>query len=163
REWAKSGWEVTLVGLTSGDPRREATEPLGDGALEVIRVQRPAYEKQNLAERLVWTVVSNLLLVKAAFGSMRRPALVLFPCSPPLLLVFIAPLNLIIRKKLVYRITDFHPECLIAERGASFFAKLLLRLTQFWRRRIDMFEVLGLDQARRLAEIGIPEERIHLK
>ena len=26
-----------------------------------------------------------------------------------------------------------------------------------------MFEVLGLDQARRLAESGIPEERIHLK
>ena len=28
---------------------------------------------------------------------------------------------------------------------------MLLRLTQFWRRRVDMFEVLGVDQARRLA------------
>src|SRR5262249_31500568 len=40
---------------------------------------------------------------------------------------------------------------------------LLLRLTNFWRRRIDAFEVLGVDQARRLAEIGIAEKRIQLK
>ena len=95
---------------------------------------------------------------------MRRADAVLFTGSPPLMLHFIAPLNLIIRKQLIYRITDFHPECLIAERGqAGFLVNLLLRLTRFWRRRIDMFEVLGLDQARRLAEIGIPEERIRLK
>ena len=31
----------------------------------------------------------------------------------------------------------------------------LLRLTYFWRRRVDTFEVLGLDQARRLTDIGI--------
>ena len=43
------------------------------------------------------------------------------------------------------------------------FLHLLLRLTQFWRRRIDAFEVLGLDQARRLADSGIAEERIRLK
>ena len=88
----------------------------------------------------------------------------LFTGSPPLLLHFIAPLRLFIRTELIYRITDFHPECLIAERGqAGFLLNLLLRLTQFWRRRVDMFEVLGLDQARRLADIGIPRERIRLK
>jgi hypothetical protein len=164
REWAKSGWEVTLVGLTSGEARREAAEPIGEGTLEVIRVRRPAYEKQRLAERLIWTIVSNLLLVKAAFGSMRRADAVLFTGSPPLMLHFIAPLNLLIRTKLIYRITDFHPECLIAERGqAGFVLNVLLRLTQFWRRRVDMFEVLGLDQAGRLAGVGIPEERIRLK
>ena len=164
REWARNGWAVTLVGLTSGDPRREAAEPIGEGTLEVIRVHRPTYEKQRLAERLIWTIVSNLLLVKAAFGSMRQADAVLFTGSPPLLLHFIAPLNLIIRTKLIYRITDFHPECLIAERGqAGFPLNVLLHFTQFWRRRVDMFEVLGLDQARRLASIGIPEERICLK
>ena len=164
REWAKSGWGVTLVGLASGEPRREAAETVGEGTLEVIRIRRPTYKKQKLAERVVWTIVSNLLLVKAAFGSMRRADAVLFTGSPPLMLHFIAPLNLIIRRKLIYRITDFHPECLIAERGqVGFLVNVLLRLTQFWRRRIDMFEVLGLDQARRLAAIGIPEERVRLK
>ena len=38
-----------------------------------------------------------------------------------------------------------------------------MRVTRFWRRRIDAFEVLGLDQARRLAESGIAEARIRLK
>jgi hypothetical protein len=164
REWATSGWAVTLVGLTSGEPRREAAEPIGEGALEVIQIRRPTYEKQRLAERLLWTIVSNLLLVKAAFGSIRRADAVLFTGSPPLMLHFIAPLNLITRKKLIYRITDFHPECLIAERGqAGILVNVLLRLTRFWRRRVDMFEVLGFDQTRRLVESGIPEERIQLK
>jgi hypothetical protein len=117
-----------------------------------------------MAERLVWTVVSNLLLLKAAFGAMRQADTVLFTGSPPLMLHFIAPLNMIIKRRLIYRITDFHPECLIAEHGRSgFLVNLLLRLTQFWRRRIGTFEVLGLDQALRLSESGIPEERIRLE
>ena len=95
---------------------------------------------------------------------MRRADAVLFTGSPPLMLHFIAPLNLLLRKQLIYRITDFHPECLIAERGRSgLILALLLRLTQFWRRRVDAFEVLGVDQARRLADSGIAEERIRLK
>jgi hypothetical protein len=79
------------------------------------------------------------------------------------MLHFIAPLNLFLRKKLIYRITDFHPECLIAERRNSVILNLLLRLTRFWRRRVNTFEVLGVDQARRLAESGIGEDRICLK
>jgi hypothetical protein len=165
REWAKSGWAVTLVGLTSGEPRREETvAPIGEGTLDVIRVRRPAYEKQRLGDRLIWTVVSNVLLLKAALPSMRRADAVLFTGSPPFMLHFVAPLNLLIRTELIYRITDFHPECLIAERGqASFLITMLLRLTHFWRRRVDIFEVLGLDQARRLAGFGIPEKRMRLK
>ena len=56
---------------------------------------------------------------------MRRADVVLFTGSPPLMLHFIAPLNLLLRKRLIYRITDFHPECLIAERGGG---GLMLRL-----------------------------------
>jgi hypothetical protein len=164
REWARSGWLVTLIGLTSGKSRREVAEPIGDGSVEIVRIYRRPYQKQKLRERLVWTIVTNLLLLKAAFGCMRRADAVLFTGSPPLLLHFISPLNLITRTRLIYRITDFHPECLIAERGrAGFLLKALLRLTEFWRRRVDMFEVLGLDQTRRLAEAGIPAERICLK
>jgi hypothetical protein len=73
---------------------------------------------------------------------------------------------LLLRKRLIYRITDFHPECLIAERRSGrfgFVLSLLLRLTWFWRRRIDEFEVLGLDQVHRLEDGGIANERIRLK
>src|SRR6516165_8527497 len=164
RQWASEGWAVTLVGLTSGPSNRQAVEPVGDGSLEVLRIHRHTYKKQKFVARLVWTVVSNILLLSAAFRAMRRADAVLFTGSPPLMLHFIAPLNLLLRKRLIYRITDFHPECLIAERGRSGFAlRLLFRLTQFWRRRVDVFEVLGIDQSRRLTESGIPGDKIYLK
>ena len=164
RQWATEGWAVTLVGLTSGPSNRQAAEVVGDGSLEVIRVHRDTYKKQKFVARLVWTVVSNVLLLAAAFSAMRQANAVLFTGSPPLMVHFIAPLNLLLRKHLIYRITDFHPECLIAERGNSgLILGLLLRLTHFWRRRIDEFEVLGMDQARRLAESGIADDRIRMK
>ena len=135
-----------------------------DWSLEILRIHRPTYKKQKVVSRLIWTMVSKILLLRGAFSAMRRADAVLFTGSPPLMLHFIAPLNLFLRKKLIYRITDFHPECLIAERGrAGFVLGLLLRLTQFWRRRIDQFEALGFDQARRLAECGIEADRIVLK
>jgi len=164
REWAREGWDVTLVGFTSGKTSCIAAEPTGDGSLEVLRIHRRTYKKQKFVSRLVWTVASNILLLAAAFRGMRRSDAVLFTGSPPLMVHFIVPLNLLLRKRLIYRITDFHPECLIAERGSSgLILRLLLQLTHFWRRRIDEFEVLGIDQARRLEECGITAERIRLK
>jgi hypothetical protein len=164
REWASKGWAVTLAGLTSGQSGRQATEAVGPGSVEVVRVHRRAYQKQKFVSRVVWTIFSNVLLLSVAFRAMRKADAVLFTGSPPLMLHFIAPLNLLLRKQLIYRITDFHPECLIAERGRSGpILDLLLRLTRFWRRRIDEFEVLGVDQARRLAESGIAEGRIRMK
>jgi Glycosyl transferase 4-like domain len=164
REWAREGWAVTLVGLTSGPSNRQAAEVVGDGSLEVLRIHRRTYKKQKFLARLIWTVVSNILLLSAAFRAMRRSDAILFTGSPPLMVHFIAPLNLLLRKRLIYRITDFHPECLIAERGSSgLILRLLLRLTQFWRRRVDLFEVLGIDQARRLEDCGIAAGRMRLK
>jgi Glycosyl transferase 4-like domain len=164
RQWASEGWAVTLVGLTSGPSSREARVQVGDGSLEVLRVHRRAYQKQKFVARLAWTLVSNVLLLGTAFKAMWRADSVLFTGSPPLMVHFIAPLNVLLRKRLIYRITDFHPECLIAERGRDGpVLRLLLLLTRFWRHRVDSFEVLGLDQARRLAENGIPEARVRLK
>ena len=163
QQWAREGWAVTLVGLTSGVSSHQAAEPVGEGSIEVLRVHRRTYRKQKFISRLVWTVVSNVSLLAAAFPAMRRADTVLFTGSPPLMVHFIAPLNLLLRKRLIYRITDFHPECLIAERGSGRFLSVLLGLTRFWRRRVDAFEVLGVDQARRLAEDGIANDRIVLK
>ena len=163
-QWARQGWAVTLVGLTSGESNTSVPERVGEGALNIIRVHRPKYQKQNFIERLFWTAMSNMRLLRTAFTAMWRADAILFTGSPPLMVHFIGPLNILLRKKLIYRITDFHPECLIAERGApSLTLRLLLRLTRFWRRRVDAFEVLGLDQARRLAESGIASDRVLLK
>ena len=164
RQWARDGWAVTLVGLTSGESSYQAAEPIGNGSVEVRRIHRRTYQKQKFFSRLLWTVGSNLLLLRTAFPSMRQADTVLFTGSPPLMVHFIAPLNILLRKRLIYRITDFHPECLIAERGRSgVVLGALLRLTLFWRRRVNSFEVLGADQAQRLAESGIPQTRMRLK
>jgi hypothetical protein len=164
REMASEGWIVTLVGLTTGNSVREPLQAIGKGSIAVVRIHRPTYQKQNFIARVLWTLVSNFLLVRAAFGAMRGADAVLFTGSPPLLLHFVVPINLFLRRKLVYRITDFYPECLIAERGRSnLLLELLLRITRFWRRRIDEFEVLGMDQARRLTDMGIQRSRIQLR
>jgi hypothetical protein len=74
------------------------------------------------------------------------------------------PANLLLRKRLTYRITDFHPECLIAELGQRpLWLQFFLYWTLFLRRRVHRFEVLGEDQRRRLLENGIPAERIVLR
>jgi hypothetical protein len=163
RELADQGLAVTLVGLTSGESTLDPAKRVGQGTIENIRVHRPTYDKQSFRSRIIWTVFSNLLLLRAAFGALRRADAVIFTGSPPLMLHFIVPLNLLLRKQLIYRISDFYPECFIAARGQrGLLLGLLLRLTNFWRRRIDTFEVLGMDQARRLAEYGIAGTRIHL-
>lgn len=164
REWAERGFAVTLVGLTSGPRSRELPVRAGSGSVEIIRVHRPKYQKQKFVERLIWTVASNVALLRSAFAAMRAADVVLFTGSPPLMLHFIAPLNVALKKRLIYRIMDFHPECLIAERGkCGFLLHSLLSLTHFWRRRISSFEVLGQDQAVRLHAIGIPDGRIEIK
>ncbi|WP_157100549.1 hypothetical protein [Rhodoplanes sp. Z2-YC6860] len=122
------------------------------------------YDKTDTLRRLLWTIKTNNRLLWRLWREMRTADTILFTGSPPLLIHWMAPANLLLRKRLVYRITDFHPECAIAQRGsAGLLLNLLYRLTVFWRRRIDQFEVLGKDQIARLCEIGIPAERIELK
>jgi hypothetical protein len=68
------------------------------------------------------------------------------------------------RAKLVYRITDFYPEVIIAAWGKPNVPFLLLqRLTWFLRRRVDEFQVLGEDQRALLIAGGVAPERIILK
>src|SRR5207244_132877 len=91
REWAWDGWAVTLVGLTSGSSERDLPEAVGPGTVEIVRIHRRALDKRKFVARLLWTVVSNLLLVKAAFNAMRRADAVLFTGSPPLMIHFVMP------------------------------------------------------------------------
>ena len=159
---AERGHDVTLIGLSSGkgSVRRETR---GKGSLVEIRLSTRPVPRTSFVARLVWTAVTNLRLVAAGFGALRAADGILFTGSPPLLIHLLAPLRMLWRGRLIYRITDFHPECLIAARDRPSHAlNLLLGLTNFWRRRIDGFEVLGLDQMKRLRETGVREERIAL-
>ena len=162
RALAGLGHDVTLVGLSSTE-NSTRHETIGKGSLTEVRLLTSAVPRASLATRLLWTIWTNLRLVWASFGALRRADGILFTGSPPFLIHLLAPLRFLWRGRLVYRITDFHPECLIAAQPrASGALALMLALTKFWRRRVGGFEVLGRDQWKRLAESGIDEARITL-
>lgn len=160
---AERGHEMTLVGLASATAST-VKRNIGKGSLTEIRLQARPVPRGSLVTRLLWTIWTNLRLVWAAFGPMRAADGILFTGSPPFLIHLLVPLKFLWRGRLVYRITDFHPECLIAAQDRPSRALgALLGLTNFWRRRVDRFEVLGEDQMRRLRDgAGIPADRIAL-
>lgn len=159
---AEQGHDVTLIGLASGtgSVRREAR---GRGTLKELRLAARPVPRGSLVGRLMWTLWTDLRLVMSGFRDLRATDGVLFTGSPPFMIHLLAPLKFLWRGRLVYRITDFHPECLIAAQARpSRMLALLLALTNFWRRRIDGFEVLGIDQKRRMSATGVGPERIAL-
>jgi hypothetical protein len=163
RERARAGRSVVLYGLSSLQPSVDV-ERHRHGFLKVVRVKVQPYDKSALLKRALWTLRTNTLLLWRAFPDILRSKEVIFTGSPPFLLHLLAPLNLLLRKKLTYRITDFFPECLMAEYGRTpTLLRWLYWLTVFWRRRVSQFEVLGEDQRQRLAEIGIENDRIVLR
>ncbi|MFL6193997.1 MAG: hypothetical protein ACJ75H_07490 [Thermoanaerobaculia bacterium] len=154
---------MVLAGLSSTADSVEEESP-GAGRLRIVRLQARTYDRADFKTRALWTARTNLSLVRRLWADLRRADEVLFTGSPPFLVHLLAPLNLLLRKRLTYRITDFHPECLMAEMGRPPLPiRLFHRWTVFLRRRVHRFEVLGEDQRERLREIGIRPERIVLK
>ena len=163
RKLAAAGERVVLVGLASGG-NALSEEQLGAGKLQTVKIAARPYDKTDFARRLLWTIRVNTRLTRRAWPYLKQTRRIVFTGSPPLFLHWIAPANLWLRKELVYRITDFHPECAMVGRARpSLLLNMLYRITLFWRRRVHMFEALGHDQMARLQEIGIPAERIRYR
>ncbi len=160
---AGEGHHVTLIGFASQARADRCEQTAAGGRLHVQFLDRSAYDKSKLIKRAWWTLSANLKLLGRARAAVKSADEVIFTGSPPYLLHFIAPANFIWRKRLVYRITDFHPECLMAEYDAPpLWLRAIYRMTLFWRRRVPMFEAIGEDQCARLAAIGIGAERMRL-
>lgn len=163
RERAARGEDVVLAGLSSTASSVEEERP-GAGRLRIVRVRARLYDRANLRVRALWTARTDLALLWRLRRELARCDEILFTGSPPFLIHLLVPLNLLLRKRLTYRITDFHPECLMAEMERVPAAlRLFHRWTVALRRRVDRFEVLGEDQRERLLGIGIRPERIALK
>jgi hypothetical protein len=163
RERAAAGEDVVLAGLSS-TAGSVAEERPGAGRLRIIRIQARSYDRADFRTRALWTARTNVRLLWRLRRELSRADEVLFTGSPPFLIHLLVPLNLLLGKRLTYRITDFHPECLMAEMGR---APAALRLFHRWtvalRRRVHGFEALGEDQRERLLAMGIPPGRIVLK
>ena len=166
RRRAAAGEDVVLAGLSStGDALGD--EAVGGGRLRVVRRRTATYDRADLRARALWTARTNLGLLWRARRFLLAADEILITGSPPFLLHLALPLAMLLRKRLTYRITDFHPECLMAEIADSGRVPRSLRafhrLTLALRRRVDGFEVLGEDQRQRLLEQGIPAGRIVLQ
>ncbi len=158
---------MVLAGLSSTADSVTEERP-GGGRLRIVRRRAAAYDRADFRTRALWTARTDLGLVWRLRRELRAADEILFTGSPPFLIQLLVPLNLLLGKRLTYRITDFHPECLMAETLAETARvpaplRLFHRWTVALRRRVDRFEVLGEDQRRRLLEIGIDPERIELK
>jgi hypothetical protein len=164
REYARdNGWEVVLLGLSSAGSSR-IEEQQGLGRLTIIAVRAKRDDPSRLWRRLFWTLRADLKLIAAGFREVWNCDQIIFTESPPFLLHFLVPLNLLLRKRLVYRITDFYPEGIMAALGSRPWSlRLLYHWTCFLRRRVDQIQVLGYDQANRLRESSVRPERIILK
>jgi hypothetical protein len=118
RELAAAGHDVSLVGFSSRQSSCEI-ERIADGQLLTRRLHRPAYDRDSLLARAWWTLGANLTLLWGARRELRGCDEIRFTGSPPYLLHFVMPLALLLRVRTRYRITDFHPECLVAALGHS--------------------------------------------
>ncbi len=163
RDYAREGRDVTLVGLSTSRPGVEQ-EQHGRGRLTIVRLAGRPYDKTSWLGRMRWTLATDLRLVREVARRRCETDEILFTGAPPFLLHFLVPANLWWRRQLVYRITDFWPECLMAAlERPSLLLRAFWRWTCFLRRRVDSFQALGEDQRRRLLAIGIPDERIRIK
>lgn len=162
RRTAAEGRRVYLIGLTRG-PASEEISP--DKSLTIQKLKVNPYEKTRLIRRLLWSLSTNLRLVRTVFRYPdSRGADIKFTGAPPFLLYFIVILKYLRGARLIYRITDFYPEAIAAHLGRySIVLALLERVTWLLRRKVDLFEVLGEDQRALLLRGGIPPHCIVVK
>ncbi len=160
---AAQGDSVILVGLTSG-PSSLERQVHGAGELTVRRLHSRPLDRSGLKRRAAWTLETNLRLVGAALPSLLAADEVLFTASPPFLEHFIVPLRPLIRGKVIFRVADLHPECLMAELpSVPAWLEAFQRISVLLRRHADVVEVLGEDQRRRLLSQGVDPARVVLR
>jgi hypothetical protein len=164
-EFARRGGRVRVIGLASSSAGTSRETFSDGGSLAITRIAAVHYEKDRYLTRLLWSFRANLRLIWCVIRDPEsRHADVLFTGAPPFMLFFALLAKYLRGARLIYRITDFYPEVVIAAFGRRSFALALLeRFTWFCRRRVDAFEALGEDQRRLLLAGGIAPEQVVVK
>jgi hypothetical protein len=164
RQEAEKGIHIILVGTRSTE-NTDTVQSVGGGSLRIIGIRRPMVKRTNWISRLLWAFSTNVMLVARAWRHLRSCDTIRFSGSPPFMLHVICAANLVLRKRLVYRMTDFYPECITAALKRESIPLKLARILTYWlrRRAVDQFEALGLDMRERIINCGIKPERIVLR
>jgi hypothetical protein len=163
RARAAAGDDVVLIGLGRATVGVE-DETVGSGHLRIVRIDASATPKKGLVTRGLWAMRMNFRLIRQAHRALRSRGRgeLLVTGSPPFLSSIVIVINkLLWRQRLVYRITDFYPETILASGHASWL-RFLKPLFKAIRAQADEIEVLGWDQQRRLLEDGVASDKIRL-
>jgi hypothetical protein len=165
RDIAAEGRLVILYGLTSGEGQISVEQLPAGGVLEIHKLSAKKYNKSGVIARLLWSIRTNVRLIFQVTRDPRsRRSDVLFTGAPPFMLFFVFFAKWIRGSRLIYRITDFYPEVILASLESRPPPLVLFeRVTWLLRRRVDSFQVLGEDQRQILLAGGIQPQRIHLK
>lgn len=160
REYAAQSGSVAVVGLSTNSSSRSIEF---EGRLLIQRIKRSPVNKDSFFSRIFWAFNSNILLLLHALRFLKKADEVVITGSPPFMIFLIVPLKVVFRFKLIYRITDFYPECVFAAVGdKAIYKSMLISVTNFFRRRADLIEVLGNDQAKRLRNYGFKDSQLSL-
>ena len=114
RQRAAQGEDVVLAGLSSAADSVEEERPGAGGCGSSAGGPR-SYDRADFRARALWTARTDLGLVWRLRRELRAADGDPVHRQPPFLIQLLVPLNLLLGKRLTYRITDFHPECLMAE------------------------------------------------
>lgn len=163
RQAAAADSDVVLIGLGREQGSSDVSFP-GTGRLQIVRIAAGSTPKSGLLRRGLWAMSINLRLIWATHLALRgrdKGDLVVTG-SPPFLSSLMILINrLVWRQRLIYRITDFYPETVLAS-GQAAWLRYLAPVFKSIRNMADEIEVLGRDQQRRLLEDGIPSDKIKL-
>ena len=117
---ARSGQKVCLIGLTSGRARVIAKRFTDSGTLEIRFLSAKRYNKTEINQPIDRSLRTDARLMWEVIRDRRsRGAELLFTGSPPFMLFFAIWAKWIRGARLVYRMTDFYPEVLIAAIGKT--------------------------------------------
>ena len=160
------GHEVTAIASRSIYGEKGAALPREEtvDGIRVVRVGKSIFGKSSIAAR---AIDFGLFYLLAFWKSMimRRQDVVICLTTPP----FVALIGWVLRcvrgTRYVYWVMDLYPDVAVAcgvMRGTSPVTWLLERLNRFCMTHADQSVVLGRCMAARVAEKGVPAERLAL-
>ena len=118
--------------------------------LKIYSFKAPVLKKHSSLNRLYWNLYTCIKICYLTYKIKKEFKYLIFNGAPQLLIYFIFILNLFLKKKVIFRTTDFFPETLIAF-SKNFIIKFILNktllfITNKMRQKFYKIQYLGYDQ-----------------
>lgn len=142
--YSKKKIKTSLIGIGNLDKTTE--EPF----LKIHTFKAPTLRKNSSFNRLYWNLYACIKICYLTCKIKDEFKYLIFNGAPQLLIYFIFILNLFLKKKVIFRTTDFFPETLIAFSKNTIVKiilnKTLLLITNKMRQKFYKIQYLGYDQ-----------------